>query len=82
MTPQEEIAVLGDVPVELEAELDRRLLTTRDLLRLEKGSVIPTGRSAGENIDLYIGGVLSGSAEIVVIENMLGVRITEFREDV
>jgi flagellar motor switch protein FliN/FliY len=82
MTPQEEIAVLGDVPVEIEAELDRRLLTTRDLLRLEEGSVISTGRSAGENIDLYIGGVLSGSAEIVVIENMLGVRITEFREDV
>ena len=82
MTPQEEIAVLGDVPVEIEAELDRRLLATRDLLRLEEGSVIPTGRSAGENIDLYIGGVLSGSAEIVVIENLLGVRITEFREDV
>jgi flagellar motor switch protein FliN/FliY len=81
MKPQEEIAVLGDVPVEIEAELDRRLLTTRDLLRLEEGSVITTGRSAGENIDLYISGILSGSAEIVVIENMLGVRITDFRGD-
>ena len=33
---------------------------------------------AGENIDLYIGGALCGSGEIVVIENTLGVRITDF----
>jgi flagellar motor switch protein FliN/FliY len=80
MTPQEEIAPLGDVPVEIEVELDRRVMTTRQVLRLEEGSVIETGRSAGENIDIYIGGVLFGSGEIVVIENTLGVRITDFRD--
>jgi len=73
--------VLGEVPVEIEVELDRRVLTTREILRLDAGSVITTARSAGENIDLYIGGVLCGSAEIVVIENALGVRITDFREE-
>jgi flagellar motor switch protein FliN/FliY len=81
MTPQEEIAPLGDVPVEIEVELDRRIMTTRQLMRLDEGSVIETGRSAGENIDIYIGGVLCGSGEIVVIENSLGVRITDFRDD-
>ena len=40
-----------------------------------------TARSAGENIDIYIGGVLCGTGEIVVIENSLGVRITDFRDD-
>ena len=72
---------MGEVPVEIEVELDRRILTTREVLRLEEGSVIQTARSAGENIDLYIGGVLCGSAEIVVIENTLGVRITDFGEE-
>jgi flagellar motor switch protein FliN/FliY len=48
------------------------------VLDLEEGSVIRTGRSAGENIDLYIGGARFGSGEIVVIENTLGVRITDF----
>ena len=48
----------------------------------EEGSVIGTGRPAGENIDIYIGGVLCGSGEIVVIENTLGVRITDFRDEV
>lgn len=78
MTPQEEIAPLGDIPVEVEVELDRKTMTAREVLDLEEGSVIKTGRSAGENIDLYIGGALFGSGEIVVIENTLGVRITDF----
>ena len=78
MTPQEEIAPLGEIPVEVEVELDRKSMTAREVLELEEGSVIGTGRSAGENIDLYIGGALFGSGEIVVIENTLGVRITDF----
>jgi flagellar motor switch protein FliN/FliY len=82
MTPQEEIAPLGDVPVEIEVELDRRVMSASDVLDLEEGSVIGTTRSAGENIDIYIGGVLCGSGEIVVIENTLGVRITDFRDDI
>jgi flagellar motor switch protein FliN len=81
MTPQEEIESLGEVPVEIEVELDRRVLSTREILRLHPGSVIGTARSAGENIDIYIGGVLCGSGEIVVIENSLGVRITDFRDE-
>jgi flagellar motor switch protein FliN len=82
MTPQEEIAPLAEVPVEVEVELDRRLMTTREVLQLTEGSVMATSRSAGENIDIYIGGVLCGSGEIVVIENALGVRITDFRDEV
>ena len=82
MNPQEEIATLGDVPVDIEVELDRLIMTTREVLRLEEGYVITTSRSAGENIDIFIGGVLCGSGEIVVVENALGVRITDFRDDI
>jgi flagellar motor switch protein FliN/FliY len=80
MSPQEEIAPMGEIPVEIEIELDRRFLTTREVLDWTEGSVIATERSAGENIDIYIGGVYCGSGEIVVIENALGVRITDFRD--
>ena len=82
MTPQEEVAPLGDVPIDIEIELVRRIMTARELLQLEEGCVIGTARSAGENIDIYIGGVLCGSGEIVVIESALGVRITDFRDDI
>ncbi len=81
MTPQEEIASLGEIPVEIEVELDRRTLRTQEVLELEVGTVLGTSRSAGENIDIYVGGVLCASGEIVVIENALGVRITDFRDD-
>ena len=82
MNPQEEIASLGEVPVVIEVELDRRTVPAREVLGLEEGSIIGTSRPAGENIDIYIGGVLCGSGEIVVIENTLGVRITDFRDEV
>jgi flagellar motor switch protein FliN/FliY len=78
MNPQDEIAPLGEVLVEIEIELDRQTMTAREILEWDEGSVIETDRSAGENIDIYIGGALSGSGEIVVIENALGIRITDF----
>ena len=80
MNPQEEILPLSEVPIEVEVELDRKVMKAREILRLEEGSVIVTSRSAGENIDIYIGGVPFGSGEIVVIENVLSVRITDFMD--
>jgi flagellar motor switch protein FliN/FliY len=44
--------------------------------------LITTARSAGENIDLVIGGARIGSGEIVIIEEAVGVRITDFKEAV
>jgi flagellar motor switch protein FliN/FliY len=81
MTAMEEIAGFADVPVDIEAELDRRIMTVRQILELEPGSLIGMKRSAGENIDLYAGGTLIGCGEIVVVENTLGVRITDFRAE-
>ena len=78
MTALEEINHLSDVPIQVAVELDRKIMTVRDLLELEQGSVIKMPRSAGENIDIVIGGTLIGSGEIVIIEETVGVRITDF----
>jgi len=74
-----EITRFADVPVEVDVELDRRVLSVRELLELEAGSVIGMMRSAGENIDLYVGGKLVGYGEIMLIESNIGVRITDFK---
>jgi flagellar motor switch protein FliN/FliY len=79
--PEEQLAHFVDVPLEVGVEMDRRILTMRALLELKEGSLIGTTRSAGENIDIYIGGALVGFGEIVVIENMIGVRITDFKDE-
>jgi len=80
MTPVEEIGDLAGVPLEVEAVLDRRVVTVSDILSLEPGSLIRMERSAGENIDLYVGGAHVGFGEIVIMENMMCVRVTDFRE--
>lgn len=74
----ERIATLADVPLEVQIELAHRVMTLRQLLELEAGSVIRMPRSAGENIDIVIGGALVGFGEIVIIEDTMGVRITDF----
>ncbi len=74
----ERIAPLADIPLEVEIELAQRMMTLRQLLDLETGSVIRLPRSAGENIDIVIGGALVGFGEIVIIEDTMGVRITDF----
>jgi flagellar motor switch protein FliN len=79
MTPREEIASMADIPIEIEVELDRKVMTVREVLGLDTGSVIRMTRSAGENIDILVRGTLVGFGEIVVIENTMGVRITDFR---
>lgn len=76
-TAVEEVASFLDVPLDVEVELDRRILTVRQILELDRGSVIRMNRSAGENLDVRIGGTLVGFGEIVVNERT-GIRLADF----
>jgi flagellar motor switch protein FliN/FliY len=78
MSALSEIGVFADVLVTVEVELDHKVLTMRELLELQVGSVVKLTRSAGENIDILVGGALLGFGEIVIIEDLMGVRITDF----
>ncbi|MBI4902016.1 MAG: FliM/FliN family flagellar motor switch protein [Acidobacteria bacterium] len=68
----------ADISLGIEVELDRKVVKLRQILELENGSVVKLTRSAGENIDVLVGGALVAFGEIVVIEDMMGVRITDF----
>lgn len=81
MTALEEIGHLADIPMEVDVELDRTTMKVREILALAKGSVIRMTRSAGENMDIVIGGAGLGSGEIVIMEDTVGVRITDFKEE-
>lgn len=81
MTALEQIGHLSDIPVYVDVELARKIMPLGEILALEEGSVINMTRSAGENIDLFIGGAPVASGEIVIIEETLGVRITDFAEE-
>lgn len=81
MTPLQEIDNFADLQLEVEVQLDRKPMRLRQILDLEKNSVIKLPRSAGESIDILIGGELVCYGEIVIIEDTVGVRITDFREE-
>jgi flagellar motor switch protein FliN len=81
MKSLEQIAHLADLPVTIEVELDRRIMALRDILALECGTVVKMTRSAGENIEVLVGGSVLGYGEIVIIEDTVGVRITDFHEE-
>ena len=68
---------LADVPLSVEAVLDRVIMNVRAVADLQPGSLIVLSRSAGDNVHLHVGGVLIASGEVVVIENTIGVRITD-----
>lgn len=74
----EEIGHFADVPVDIVVDLDRKTMSLREILKLEKGSVVKLTRSAGENIDIIAGGATVAFGEIVIIESTMGVRITDF----
>ena len=78
MTPVEAISHFADIPIDVEVELDRKPMTLGEILDLNAGSVVKLTRSAGENLDLLISGTLVGYGEIVIIEDIMGVRITGF----
>ena len=81
MTPTEEIAHLHDTRIDLEVELDRKIMTLRELMHIEVGGVLRMSRSAGENIDILVDGRVIGFGEIVIIEDAMGIRVTDFRSE-
>jgi len=81
MTAQEQVAHIADVSVKVEVQLDRRWMKLSEILALEAGSIVEMARSAGENIDIFIGSKLAAFGEIVIIETTMGVRITDFNTE-
>ena len=78
MTALEKITDFANMQVELEVELDRKIMTVEEVVALDIGSVVKMTRSAGENVDILIAGTLVGFGEIVVIEDSMGIRVTDF----
>ncbi len=75
-TPQGMNMIL-DVPVQLSVELGRARMSLREIMELREGSVIQLNKSAGEPVSLYVNEQLVARGEIVLVEDFLGVRITE-----
>jgi flagellar motor switch protein FliN/FliY len=76
-----DLAAVYDVPVHIQAVLGRANLEVASLLRLSRGSVIELDRKVGEAIDIYVNNRLVARGEVVVVDERLGVTMTEIIKD-
>lgn len=72
-----DLDLLADVQLEVAVELGRVRLRVRDLLRLGEGSVLELDRAAGAPVDVLVNDSLVARGEVVVVDDELGVRVTE-----
>jgi flagellar motor switch protein FliN/FliY len=72
-----DLEAVFDVPVQVSAVLGRARMDVGDLLRLGPGTVLELDRKVGEAIDIYVNNRLVARGEVVLVEDKLGVTMTE-----
>jgi len=71
------LELLLDVQVKLTAELGGAQLPMRDVLQLNPGSVVKLDRASSAPVDLYVNEKRIARGEVVVVDDVYGIRITE-----
>ena len=72
-----DLEAVFDVPVQVSAVLGRARMEVGDLLKLGPGTVLELDRKVGEAIDIYVNNRLVARGEVVLVEEKLGVTMTE-----
>ena len=72
-----DLEAVFDVPVQVSAVLGRARMDVGELLRLGPGAVLELDRKVGEAIDIYVNNRLVARGEVVLVEEKLGVTMTE-----
>ena len=70
-----------DIPVTVSAVLGKATMRVSQLLKLGRGAVVELDRKLGEAIDIYVNNRLVARGEVVVVEDRLGVTMTEIIKD-
>ena len=73
---KKELGFFNHIPLIISGELGQAHLTVRELLKLEEGSIVKLDKLAGESATILVNGQFLGSAEIVVINERFGLRVT------
>lgn len=71
------LEMIADVTMNVTVELGRVSLSVRELLSLREGSLLELDRQAGAPVDILVNGSLVARGEVVVVDDELGVRVTE-----
>lgn len=72
-----DLEAVFDVPVNVSAILGKTHVEVSELLKLDAGAVVELDRKVGEAIDIYVNDRLVARGEVVIVEDQLGVTMTE-----
>jgi flagellar motor switch protein FliN/FliY len=73
----QDLEAVFDVPVTVSAVLGKSAMEVSELLKLGKGTIVELDRMVGEAIDIYVNDRLVARGEVVLVEDRLGVTMTE-----
>lgn len=77
INPDENLDLIMDVPMEVSVEIGRTQKYVKDILDLNKGSLVVLDKLAGDQVDLYVNGQCIAKGDVVVVDDNFGIRITE-----
>ena len=66
-----------DMKIDFSANLGETSLRLKDILRLNKGSIIDLEKPAGESVEVYVNSRIIGKGEVMVYEKNLAIRMNE-----
>ena len=72
-----DLEAVFDVPVRISVVLGRAKVPVANLLKMDVGTVVELDRQVGEAVEIYVNDRLVARGEIVLVENRLGVTMTE-----
>lgn len=72
-----DLEAVYDIPVQVQAVLGHATMQVNQLLKLGRGAVVELDRKVGEAIDIYVNNRLVARGEVVVVNERLGVTMTE-----
>jgi flagellar motor switch protein FliN/FliY len=72
-----ELGAVYEIPVQISAVLGRATMKVSQLLKLGRGAVVELDRKVGEAIDIYVNNRLVARGEVVIVEDRLGITMTE-----
>jgi flagellar motor switch protein FliN/FliY len=72
-----DLEAVYDIPVQVSAVLGRTTMQVSQLLKLGRGAVVELDRKVGEAIDIFVNNRLVARGEVVVVEDRLGITMTE-----
>jgi flagellar motor switch protein FliN len=71
------LEAVQDIPVQISVVLGKTMMPVQQLLKLGRGAVIELNKKVGEPVDVYINSRLVARGEVVVVEDRIGVTMTE-----